>query len=185
MTCWPGVTERVTSAPTARSRTCSTKALHHFERHVGLEQRAADFAQRRIDVGFAQRAAARQAIEDFPKPVAKALEHAQFPVLQHWAAGYRLRAGQTPNPPEGASRCRVFASGISLDLCGSRSAVQVFGLRKWAVDRGNGPGSQGLGGASDWVSGAPRRSSTVSDDQNSRRRTSSGCVYRDCNGYAS
>ena len=27
------------------------EGLDHFERHVGLEQRAADFAQRRIDVG--------------------------------------------------------------------------------------------------------------------------------------
>ena len=34
------------------------KGLDHFERNVGLEQRAADFAQRGIDVGFVQRAAA-------------------------------------------------------------------------------------------------------------------------------
>ena len=35
---------------------------------------------------------------------------------------------QTPNTPEGASRCRVFASGISLYLCGSRSAVRRSNL---------------------------------------------------------
>ena len=51
------------------------EGLDHLERDVGLEQRAADFAQRRIDVGFAERAAARQSLEDLAKPVAKALEH--------------------------------------------------------------------------------------------------------------
>jgi hypothetical protein len=35
-----------------------------IERDVGIEQRTANFAQRRIDVGFGQRAAARQAVED-------------------------------------------------------------------------------------------------------------------------
>ena len=69
-TCWPGVTDLVTSAPTARSRTCSTKARDHFQRHVGFEQRAANLAQRRVDVGLAQRATAAQAVEDFTQAIA-------------------------------------------------------------------------------------------------------------------
>jgi hypothetical protein len=44
--------------------------LDHFERHVGLEQRAPNLAQRGIDVGGVERAAAREAVEDFAKPVA-------------------------------------------------------------------------------------------------------------------
>ena len=55
------------------------EGLHDLERDVGLEQRAADLAQRRVDVGLAEGAAAAQAIEDFPKPVAKAFEHSRFP----------------------------------------------------------------------------------------------------------
>ena len=44
------------------------KGARHVERDVGLEQRAADLAQRRIDIGLRQRAAPRQAIEDAAKP---------------------------------------------------------------------------------------------------------------------
>jgi hypothetical protein len=48
---------------------------HHVERHVRFEQRATHLAQRRIDVGFRQRAAPRQAIEDAAKLFRQAVEH--------------------------------------------------------------------------------------------------------------
>ena len=40
------------------------EVLDHLQRHVGIEQRQADFAQRLGDVGLAQRPAAAQAVED-------------------------------------------------------------------------------------------------------------------------
>jgi hypothetical protein len=43
------------------------EGARHVERDVGLEQRAADFTQRRIDVGFAERAAASEAVENAAK----------------------------------------------------------------------------------------------------------------------
>ena len=43
------------------------EGARHVERDVGLQQRAAHFAQRRIDVGFAERAAAGQAVENAAK----------------------------------------------------------------------------------------------------------------------
>ena len=45
------------------------------ERHVGLEQRAAHLAQRGIDIGFRQRAAPGQAVEDAVQPIRKTVEH--------------------------------------------------------------------------------------------------------------
>ena len=63
-TCWPGETLASTSWPTARSRTLAMKSLHHGQRHVGVQQREADLAQRVVDVGLAQRAAAAQPVED-------------------------------------------------------------------------------------------------------------------------
>jgi hypothetical protein len=52
------------------------EAAHHVERHVGLEQRAADLAHRGIDVGLAERAAPRQAIENSTQAFRQAVEHA-------------------------------------------------------------------------------------------------------------
>ena len=43
------------------------EGARHVERDVGLQQRAAHFAQRRIDVGFAERAAAGEAVENAAK----------------------------------------------------------------------------------------------------------------------
>src|SRR5690606_3423801 len=70
---------------------------------VGLEQRAANLAQRRIDVRFAQRAAAREAFENPAKPFAKALEHSlSFP---GWSPGYgsssHLCRAREPEKPQG------------------------------------------------------------------------------------
>ena len=49
--------------------------LDDLEVDVGLQQRHADLAQRRLDVGFAQRAAAAQAVEHPCQAIAKALKH--------------------------------------------------------------------------------------------------------------
>ena len=46
------------------------EGLDHLERYVGLDQRAADFAHRCIDVGGIERAASAETFEDFAKPVA-------------------------------------------------------------------------------------------------------------------
>src|SRR5262249_41295025 len=62
----------------------------------GFEQRAADFTQRKVDVGFTQRAAAREAVEDATKFFRQVIEH---------------RSANT-FAPEGASRCRAVASGL-------------------------------------------------------------------------
>ena len=63
-TIWPGVTDLMTSTPTARFLHLVDEGARHVERDVGLEQRAADLAQRRVDVGLRQRAAPRQAVEN-------------------------------------------------------------------------------------------------------------------------
>ena len=68
------------------------------ERDVGFEQRAAHLAQRRVDVGFAERAAAGQAVENAAKFFRQVVEH---------------RVLKTPFAPEGALRCRAVASGLS------------------------------------------------------------------------
>ena len=57
---------------------------------------AADFTQREFDIGFTQRAAAREAVEDATKFFRQIIEH---------------RSANT-FAPEGASRCRAVASGL-------------------------------------------------------------------------
>ena len=51
------------------------EAARHVERDVGLEQRAAHLAQRRIDVGFRQRAAPRQPVENAVQLFRQTVEH--------------------------------------------------------------------------------------------------------------
>ena len=55
------------------------EGAHDFERHVGLEQRAANLAQRRRDIGLRQRAAAGQAVQDRAKAVLKRFQTFIFP----------------------------------------------------------------------------------------------------------
>ena len=62
-TIWPGVTDFMTSTPTACFLTLSEGA-RDIERDIGFQQRAANFAHRGIDVGFAERAAAGEAVEN-------------------------------------------------------------------------------------------------------------------------
>ena len=113
-TSWPGVTDLITSTPTAWLFTCSVKAVHHVERDVGLEQRAPHLAQRGVDVGLGQRAAPRETVENAAKPIGQAIEH----VFKHPEAPAR-RIFQTTLAPEGASRCRAGTSGLK-----GRSAKQ-------------------------------------------------------------
>ena len=51
------------------------EAARDVERHVGLEQRAPHFAQRRLDIGFRQRAAPGQPVEDAVQPFGEIVEH--------------------------------------------------------------------------------------------------------------
>ena len=64
------------------------EGAHHVERDVGLEQRAANLAQRRRDVGLGQRAAAGQAVQDGAKPL---LQHLEHPVSFMSRIGYEPR----------------------------------------------------------------------------------------------
>ena len=50
------------------------EAAGHVERDVGFEQRAAHLAHRGIDVGFRQRTAPRQPIENAAKPFRQIVE---------------------------------------------------------------------------------------------------------------
>ena len=74
-TCWPGVTERITSWPTARALHLFDEGAHHFQRDVGLDQRAADLAHRLADVGLRQRAALGQPVEDAAEALLQGVEH--------------------------------------------------------------------------------------------------------------
>jgi hypothetical protein len=51
------------------------KTSHHVERDVGLQQRAAHLAHRGVDVGFGQRAAPRQPIENATQFFRQIVEH--------------------------------------------------------------------------------------------------------------
>ncbi len=50
------------------------EGARHFERHVGLEQRAAHLAHRLVDVAFRQRAAPRQAVEHSGQAIRQIVE---------------------------------------------------------------------------------------------------------------
>jgi len=118
-----------TVAPIACSRTLSVTS-HHVERDIGLEQRAAHLAHRGIDVGFRQRPAPRQPIENATKffrqivgtrlffllphpeeqaqPASRRVAILRRPILRD-AASRLLGMRGIPNnfAPEGASRCRA------------------------------------------------------------------------------
>ena len=51
------------------------KSLHHRQRHVGIQQRQADLAQRLVDIGLVQRAAAAQPVENARELAGKCVEH--------------------------------------------------------------------------------------------------------------
>jgi hypothetical protein len=51
------------------------EGAHDVQRRVGFEQCAANLAQRRVDVGLAQRPAAGQPVEDMAQSLRKTVEH--------------------------------------------------------------------------------------------------------------
>ena len=53
------------------------EVLDHRQRHIGFEQRDADFAQRLVDVGLRQRAAAAQAVEGGGEALLQTVEHSE------------------------------------------------------------------------------------------------------------
>ena len=75
ITIWPGVTERMTSAPIALGRTSSMNWRTDGQRHVGLEQGRAHFAQRGVDIGFRERTAPAQPVEHIAQTFAQTFEH--------------------------------------------------------------------------------------------------------------
>ena len=89
--------------------------LDHRERYAGLEQGDANVAQRRLDVGLAQRAAALQPIEDVAKTAGQALEHGLLrrngPQARiGWMTGEGGRRG-------GETRCLVSRSQAGAACC--------------------------------------------------------------------
>ncbi len=73
--CWPGVTLRSTSWPSAFSLTRAMNVLGHLEMHVGLQQREAHLAHGVVDVGFADRPVAAQVLENVLELVAELGKH--------------------------------------------------------------------------------------------------------------
>ena len=69
----------------------------HVESDVGFKQRAPNLTQCALDLGFAERAAAGEAVENAAKSFGQTIEHRSANTLA----------------PEGASRCRAVASGLS------------------------------------------------------------------------
>jgi len=76
-----------------------------FERNVGLEQRTAHFAHRRVDVLLGEGAAAGQSIQYAGELLGKALEHGSAPVRSCSPAA-------TPIAPGSASRRRTGTAGL-------------------------------------------------------------------------
>ena len=66
-TIWPGVTDLITSAPTARALHLVGEGAHDLERDVGLDQRAADLAHRRVDVLLASARRGRVSLSRMPE----------------------------------------------------------------------------------------------------------------------
>ena len=104
------------------------KISDNLERDVGFQQRAAHLAHRGIDIGFRQRAAARQPIEYPTKLFRQIVEQCRCPL------SCRLQERQNDRPntfaPEGASRCRALASGLKGRAAGrkERLSEKVRGL---------------------------------------------------------
>ena len=74
---------------------------HDVERDVGFEQRAAHLAHRRVDIGLAERAAARQPIENAAKPFRQIVEHAVVLSTKHVCARGRTALSGVDLRPQG------------------------------------------------------------------------------------
>ena len=84
------------------------EGTHHFERDVGLQQRAAHLAHRGIDIGLGQRAAARQPIENATKLFRQIVEHGPINLSSPRPGGERGRIA----PPASLRSRRQLSSAI-------------------------------------------------------------------------
>ena len=98
-TIWPGVTDLMHVDADRALLHLLDEGARHFERHVGLEQRAAHLAHRLVDVGLGQRAAPRQAVEHSGQAIRQVVEH-------------RAPSGRgRPDPNTFGARGRIALSG--------------------------------------------------------------------------
>src|SRR5688572_19553491 len=113
-----------------------------------------------VDVFFTQGAAAAQAIEDFPKPVAKAFEHSRFPS--------RVMPGMWgwDRPKPNSTRGRYALSGVDRVPPRNASGSVLALSQSWPVYRGKGrqsqrkarlPGFRASGLVADFFEGKERR----------------------------
>jgi len=113
---------------------------HDLERDIRLEQGAAHLAHRLLDIGFAQRAAALEAVEDAGQSCRQAFEHDRS--NQHFRGTPKMVPGTADRNAFRARgrilRCRAGASGVW-----PRSAGWVSDEREWGGDRAAGAESQG------------------------------------------
>ena len=97
------------------------EGAHHVERDVGLEQRAAHFAQRLVDVGLGERAAPRELVENAGELVGKALEHGFSPSERFSRRSKAKRArGRIALPGVGLPSLLGGSAcvGFSFEICG-------------------------------------------------------------------
>ncbi len=78
-TCCAGFSARLTSSPSARSRTFAVNSLHHHERDVGVEEGAPDLADGAVDVGGRQLALGAEVAEGLGEPVGEGAESRHDP----------------------------------------------------------------------------------------------------------
>ena len=123
------------------------EGAHDIERDVGFEQRAAHFAQRRIDVGLRQRAAPGQPIENSAKPFRQAVEQifrpqngrpGRRPMPKHFRARGRIAlsgGGRRLRDPVGELALRSLARAGGRTRAGHRIVNTVSTLRRWSDSR--------------------------------------------------
>jgi hypothetical protein len=99
------------------------KAARDIERHVGLEQRAPDLAERGLDIGFRQRAAPGQPVEDAIEPFRKTVEHSCL-------SPHPARRGEGENTT--GARGRIALSG------GCRRPLGRSAVKSWSLTRASG-----------------------------------------------
>ena len=108
-TCCAGLSACETSTPSARSRTPAVNCAHDRQRDVGVEQRPADLAHRRVDVGLGQPALAAQGLERRGQAVGEGGEH----------GACRVSGEPAADPVEPATRPRSRHADVALprDAC--------------------------------------------------------------------
>jgi len=136
-TIWPGVTDLTTVAPIACSRTFSVKLLTTSSETSASSSARRTSPHRGIDVGFRQRAAPRQPIENATQFFRQIVEQFRFPSSCRTYPGHprmRLvpagnRRDEFPNnfAPEGASRCRALTFRLKGRAAGRKERL----FEKW------------------------------------------------------